>query len=51
MGVINGFRWALLGASRPTASSVAIAIAISLVLLLIGLAYFSRVERVFADVA
>lgn len=51
VGIINGFRWSLLAASPPTLSSVAIAIGISIALLLIGLAYFSRVERVFADVA
>jgi lipopolysaccharide transport system permease protein len=51
VGIINGFRWSLLAATPPTFSSIAIASAISTVLLIFGLAYFSRVERVFADVA
>jgi lipopolysaccharide transport system permease protein len=51
VGVINGFRWSLLAASPPSATSIVLAIGISLALLFVGLAYFSRVERVFADVA
>jgi lipopolysaccharide transport system permease protein len=48
-GVIEGFRWALIGGDRPDALIVVSAIA-SLLLLLGSLAYFRRVERTFADV-
>jgi lipopolysaccharide transport system permease protein len=50
-GVLEGFRWALLGSGTPppVGSIVASAI-VTLVLLIAGLAYFRRVERTFADV-
>lgn len=47
-GVIQGFRWALLGGSPPDALIV-IAIVIVLTLLISGLFYFRRMERTFAD--
>ena len=47
-GVIQGFRWALLGGSPPDAL-IAIAIVIVLTLLISGLFYFRRMERTFAD--
>jgi lipopolysaccharide transport system permease protein len=51
VGVIDGFRWALLGGStglRP--ASVAYSAVAAVVLLWIGVAYFRRVERGFADI-
>jgi lipopolysaccharide transport system permease protein len=49
-GVIEGFRWALLGASAPPFETVGIAIVVTVVVLVGGLFYFRRVERSFADV-
>jgi lipopolysaccharide transport system permease protein len=48
-GVIGGFRWALLGQRFP-GGYMWISIAVVAVLLLTGLLYFKRIERVFADV-
>jgi lipopolysaccharide transport system permease protein len=49
VGVVEGFRWAMLG--RPHAPWVLIAVsaASAVVLLAAGLGYFGRVERGFAD--
>jgi lipopolysaccharide transport system permease protein len=48
-GVIEGFRWALIGGPRPDDLIFVSALA-SLLVLLGALAYFRRVERTFADV-
>jgi len=48
-GVIQGFRWALLGAAPPD-ELMAISVAIVLLLLVSGLFYFRRMEKTFADV-
>ncbi len=48
-GVVEGFRWALLG-SAPPSGMIAFSALISLVLLVSGLFYFQSVERKFADV-
>ena len=48
-GVIGGFRWALLGEQRP-GMYLWISVGIVLVLLVGGLYYFKRMERMFADV-
>jgi lipopolysaccharide transport system permease protein len=50
VGIVDGFRWAVLG--RPSSPWTVIAIsAVSAVVLLVGgLAYFDRVERRFADI-
>ncbi len=47
-GVIQGFRWALLG-SNPPDTLMVISIAMVLALLVSGLFYFRRMERKFAD--
>jgi lipopolysaccharide transport system permease protein len=49
-GVVEGFRWALLGKTGGTASLLIVSIVIVGVLLVSGLAYFRRMERTFADV-
>jgi lipopolysaccharide transport system permease protein len=49
-GVIEGFRWALLGRHRPSMSALIMSAGIVLVLLAAGLIYFKRMERDFADV-
>ena len=48
VGVIEGFRWAVLGAEAPLAQ-IGVSAVSALVLLFVGLAYFDRVERGFAD--
>lgn len=48
-GVVEGFRWALIGGPRP--DDLIIVSAVASVLVLLGaLVYFRRVERTFADV-
>lgn len=49
VGVIEGFRWAVLGNGSVPIAMMAISAGSSMVLLVIGLAYFDRVERGFAD--
>lgn len=49
VGVVEGFRWALLGARPPDALTLAISTAISMMVLISGLYYFRRMERTFAD--
>ena len=48
-GVVNGFRWALLGAGSGPDLLVAISTGISLIILFTGLVYFRNMERTFAD--
>jgi lipopolysaccharide transport system permease protein len=49
-GAVEGFRWALLGGVPPALSYLAISAVSSLVVLALGLVYFKRTERVFADI-
>jgi len=49
-GVIEGFRWALLGGTGMPLTLVAASAAVTLILLVGGLHYFARLERTFADV-
>jgi len=48
-GVVNGFRWALLGSGNPPDVLVAISAGIALIVLFTGLIYFRNMERTFAD--
>jgi lipopolysaccharide transport system permease protein len=48
-GVIQGFRWALLGTQPPDAA-LAVSSAVVLVLLVTGVYFFKRMERTFADI-
>lgn len=50
VGVVEGFRWALLGRSEALDSSVLVSVGVVGVLLLGGLFYFRRMERTFADI-
>jgi lipopolysaccharide transport system permease protein len=50
VGVIEGFRWALLGTGRAPGAMLAISVAISVLLLIGGAYYFRRMEKNFADV-
>lgn len=50
-GVVEGFRWALLGqGSPPPVGAILISTAVTAIILVLSLAYFRRVERTFADV-
>lgn len=49
VGVIQGFRWALLGGDAPDITML-ISIGVVLVLLVGGLYYFRRMEKTFADI-
>ena len=49
VGVINGFRWALVGGAPPSGTTL-VSTVIVILLLLTGLLYFKRMERTFADV-
>jgi lipopolysaccharide transport system permease protein len=48
-GVVEGFRWALLGTGRVD-GMIWVSVAIIFILLVSGLAYFKRMEATFADV-
>ena len=51
VGVIDGFRWSLLGGTTPlNIPGFAVSVGISLLLLIAGIRYFRRTERSFADV-
>jgi lipopolysaccharide transport system permease protein len=49
-GVVEGFRWALLGAKTAPSAMIAISSAAALALLISGAYYFRRMEKTFADV-
>jgi lipopolysaccharide transport system permease protein len=49
-GVIDGFRWSLLGTGSVSLISLAASIGTAVVLLTAGSIYFARTERTFADV-
>lgn len=48
-GVVEGFRWALLGTGEGPGISLLISAGIALLVLITGLFYFRRMERKFAD--
>jgi lipopolysaccharide transport system permease protein len=50
VGIIEGFRWTLLGTTTPDSTAIAMTIALTLVFLAGGLVFFRRAERTFADV-
>lgn len=50
VGVIEGFRWALLGTADPPGPMLAVSVGVVVVMLLGGLFYFTRMEKTFADV-
>jgi homopolymeric O-antigen transport system permease protein len=49
-GVVEGFRWALLGKAEPPGALLAVSVVVVIVLLVGGLYYFRRMEQEFADV-
>jgi lipopolysaccharide transport system permease protein len=48
-GVVNGFRWALLGSGNGPDLFVAVSTGIAILILISGLVYFRNMERTFAD--
>lgn len=50
VGVVEGFRWSLLGNGRAPGVSLILSVAVMLVVLVSGLVFFKRSERQFADV-
>jgi lipopolysaccharide transport system permease protein len=50
VGVVEGFRWALLGGTAAPGMTMAVSIGAVCLLLFGGLVYFRRTERTFADV-
>jgi lipopolysaccharide transport system permease protein len=49
-GVVEGFRWALLGQEGPDVGVMAASAGVVLVLCIGGLLYFKYMERTFADI-
>jgi len=49
-GVVEGFRWALLGTRNAPGPMLAVSVAVVVALLVGGLYYFRRMEKGFADV-
>ena len=50
VGVVEGFRWALLGARTQPVAIVAVSSVSAVIILISGAFYFRRMERTFADV-
>jgi len=48
-GVVNGFRWALLGAGNGPDATLWISVIISILIFISGLFYFRSTEKTFAD--
>jgi lipopolysaccharide transport system permease protein len=49
-GVVEGFRWALLGTSTAPGPMVSVSAAVAVVMLIGGAFFFRRMERTFADI-
>jgi homopolymeric O-antigen transport system permease protein len=50
VGVIEGFRWALLGTNTAPRPLILVSASVTLLILITGAFFFRRVERTFADV-
>jgi lipopolysaccharide transport system permease protein len=50
VGVVEGFRWALLGTDTAPGMMVLVSTLVAIVVLVSGLFYFRRLEKTFADV-
>ena len=48
-GVVEGFRWALLGQTSPVGELIVVSSLAVALLLLGGIYYFRRMERTFSD--
>lgn len=51
VGVVEGFRWALLGTETRPGPMIAVSVIAAALMLLTGAIYFRRMEQTFADVA
>ncbi|MDQ3605886.1 MAG: ABC transporter permease, partial [Gemmatimonadota bacterium] len=51
VGVVEGFRWALLGTETAPGPMIAVSAAAAVAILVGGALYFRRMEKTFADVA
>lgn len=49
-GVVEGFRWAIVGATTPITSMTIVSVVTTVVLFLSGVLYFRHAERTFADI-
>jgi lipopolysaccharide transport system permease protein len=49
VGVVEGFRWVLIGGPAPAAAALVASVGVVALLLAGGAVYFRRMERVFAD--
>jgi lipopolysaccharide transport system permease protein len=49
-GVVEGFRWALLGAKTAPGPMIIVSALVALGILISGVFYFRRMEDTFADV-
>jgi lipopolysaccharide transport system permease protein len=49
-GVVEGFRWALLGKTSPPGAMLWVSVVVVTILLIGGLYYFRRMEQQFADI-
>jgi lipopolysaccharide transport system permease protein len=50
VGIIEGFRWALIGQAAPDWTMMAVSCLVVLGLLVSGLLYFRNMEKIFADI-
>ncbi|HEY5119252.1 MAG TPA: ABC transporter permease, partial [Anaerolineales bacterium] len=50
VGVLDGFRWALLGSTGAPGPMIGLSIIVAILILVSGAFYFRRMERNFADV-
>jgi len=51
VGVVEGFRWALLGTQTRPGPMIGVSAVAALLILLAGALHFRRMEQTFADVA
>jgi len=49
VGVVEGFRWALLGTGQPPGVMAMVSSIVAVLLLISGMFFFRRMERLFAD--
>lgn len=50
VGVVEGFRWALLGTETAPGPMMIVSFAVAFLILISGVYYFRRMEKIFADV-
>ena len=49
-GVVEGFRWALLGIGAAPGGMIYTSMGVTLLLIITGAIYFKRMEKTFADI-